>query len=109
MTQLTLDEAFKARDLSVARVERKAERHVAEFTVRAAVFVVEYLKAHGPTSGEDVTLACREAGIVPHDDRAFGAVYLRLSRSRLIEKAGVCARKRWHGTGGGNIWKAKGT
>lgn len=108
MTQLTLDDAFKARDVAVAQVESKAEQHVAEFTVRAAVFVVEYLRAHGPTSGEDVTLACREAGIVPHDDRAFGAVYLRLSRSGLIEKAGMCARKRGHGTGGGNIWRVKG-
>lgn len=103
--QLTLDQAFTRRDHAMASVEANAERHAPAFADRAAAFVLDYLKRHGKASGEDITLACIAAGIQPHDDRAFGPVYMRLSRSRKIRKAGFCVRKRGHGSAGGHVWE----
>ncbi len=45
------------------------------------------------------------AGLVPHDDRAFGQVYAGLSREKLIVKCGCCDRIKGHGTAGGVIWR----
>jgi hypothetical protein len=103
--QLTLDDAMEARDKAIARVSRNAEEHAPRFHGRASHFILEYLAMHGPTSGEELTIACRNAQIIPHDDRAFGAVYKVLSNAGKIEKAGQCLRKRGHGTAGGNIWR----
>lgn len=88
----------------IAAVAQKAEDTRPDFTRDACAFVVAYLGQHGPTSGEALTLAAKAAGIVPHDDRAFGAVYLRLSKSRQIVRVGFTARERGHGTQGGSIW-----
>lgn len=75
------------------------------FHTRACSFVVAYLRSSGPTSGELISLAAKGAGIVPHDDRAFGPVYLALVRDKLIEKCGTARRVRGHGTSGGNVWR----
>lgn len=75
------------------------------FIRRAKEFVLEYLQT-GQASGEDIMEACKRAGIRPHnDDRAFGAVYLQLSREGRIEKCGETIRKKGHGTAGGNLWR----
>lgn len=100
MKQLSLFE----RDRALVRVESKANRTCPNFTDRACTFVEQYLRRHGEASSEVVTNACRSAGIIPHDDRAFGAVYMRLSRAGVIVKTGQCIRKKGHGTAGGNIW-----
>lgn len=103
--QLTLADALKARDEAMQQVEENAELVSPDFSERAQQFILAYLQRHGACSGEVLTNACLQAGIRPHDDRAFGPVYMRLSRSRKIEKAGFCVRKKGHGTAGGNIWK----
>lgn len=74
------------------------------FGVNAVAFVYQYLKENGNTPGEDITDKCKEAGIVPHDDRAFGSVYSNLYRGGLIEPKGHVPRRKGHGTGGGKIW-----
>lgn len=102
MTQLTLDEAMAARDQAMQKVEENAGEG---FYEAATELSLDYLRCHGPTSSEDLTIACLESGIVPHDDRAFGPVYAKLSRSGQITKAGYCARKRGHGTSGGIVWR----
>jgi hypothetical protein len=89
------------RDEAMGQVEAHAGIPFAE---QAVVFIFDYLVNHGPTSGEVLTIACKQAGIVPHDDRAFGPVYMRLSRAGLIVKQGSIRRERGHGTSGGNIW-----
>jgi hypothetical protein len=43
---------------------------------------------------------------VPHDARAFGAVFLKLKRMGQIEEAGFVARTKGHGTAGGRLWRA---
>jgi hypothetical protein len=93
-----------ARDDAMERVERKAGP---EFADAACDFAMSFLRS-GPATAEAITLAARAAGIVPHDDRAFGPVYMRLSRQGLIEKAGPAVRTRGHGTSGGNVWRLRG-
>lgn len=72
----------------------------------AAAEAYRILKENGPMSGEDVTIACKKAGHVPKDDRAFGGVYFGLSKSGKIIRIDEAKRKRGHGTSGANIWGA---
>lgn len=92
------------RDEALETVQRNAGR---VFLERATSFVVEFLQGKAAASGEEISLACKAAGIRPHDDRAFGAVYLRLCRAGQIEKCGQTRRLRGHGTAGGNLWRLR--
>ena len=94
----------RERDAAMRRVAEKAEEARAGFAEAARAFVIRYLTEHGATSGEVLTIACKEAGITPHDDRAFGPVYHALLRQRVIEKVGTVRRERGHGTAGGNVF-----
>lgn len=102
--QLELTDWQTQRDRALDQVGSNAG---AIFRGNARAFVLDYLRLNGPTPGEVVTDACKAAGIKPHDDRAFGAVYITLARDGLIEKCGVCVRKKGHGTSGGNVWRVK--
>lgn len=104
-TQMTLDQARAYGQRGMEQAEVNAQEFVARFSERARAFVVSYLNTNGPASGEAITNACRAAGIVPHDDRAFGAVYKRLSQERRIVKCGYCPRTKGHGTSGGIVWR----
>jgi hypothetical protein len=75
------------------------------FREKAELFTLEYLAGCESASSETITDAARKAGIIPHDDRAFGPVYFSLSRAGKIVKAGVCARRKGHGTSGGTLWR----
>lgn len=92
------------RDQAIARVAQHAEETRAGFLDEARQFVIAYLSEHGATSGEQLTTACKAAGIKVHDDRAFGAVYAGLVRRGVIEKCGSVRRERGHGCAGGNVW-----
>lgn len=94
----------RERDAAMQRVSERAEARRRQFLVDAKAFVVAYLREHGATSGEVLTNQCKAAGIVPHDDRAFGPVYFGLSQAGVIEKVGTVRRERGHGTAGGNVW-----
>jgi hypothetical protein len=98
------DHVNALRDEAMQRVGQNAEDKRPYFADAAAAFILRYLDAHGATSGEELTLACKEAGIVPHDDRAFGPVYMVLARRKKIVKVGSVRRSRGHGTAGGNVW-----
>jgi hypothetical protein len=102
--QPDLFDYIAARDEALACVAANAEESFPDFSERACAFVLGYLAERGPSSGEAITDACKRAGIRPHDDRAFGAVYMRLSRRGLIRKQGLCVRTKGHGTAGGHIW-----
>lgn len=95
-TQPTMEEARKQRDEALARAS-------AEFVRRAKEFVIKFLQ-NGPASGEDITDACKAAGIRPRNDKAFGAVYMSLAKGGRIVKAGTSQRRKGHATTGGNIW-----
>lgn len=83
----------------------RAEDDVPDFSERAKAFVLEYLRDHGVSSSELITDAAKLAGLVPHDDRAFGAIYQSLARRKRIEFVGFCARRKGHGTAGGRLWR----
>lgn len=71
-------------------------------------YVLTVLKQVGPASGEFLTDACKAAGFVPHDDRAFGQVYYGLKKIGAIEVVGQGTRTKGRGTSGLNIWALKG-
>jgi len=101
----TTTEARAQRDRGMARTAQAAEDAVPDFGARAAAVILRALAA-GPQSGEQLTLACRRAGVLPpRDDRAFGPVYMRLARAGHIVKAGTVPRLRGHHTAGGNLWR----
>jgi hypothetical protein len=93
--------AIEGRDVGMARVEAKAGE---DFSYRAQIFVIRFLADCGASSGEAITNACKKAGICPHDDRAFGPVYLKLVREGRIIKVGTAKRLKGHYTAGANIW-----
>lgn len=71
----------------------------------ATRFILNYLYAHGPTSGEVLVTAASE-WYAPHDGRAYGAVLGQLSRRGIIRKAGFCNRvQKGHGAPGAVIWQ----
>jgi hypothetical protein len=101
----TRAQANTARDRAITAVTAHAEATRQGFLEAARDFIRRYLAAHGPTRGELLTVECKNAGIVPPDDRAFGPVYLSLVRRREIEPAGEVRRERGHGTAGGHIYR----
>jgi len=100
--QTTIDEALQARDAGMEAVAMHAGK---AFHESACAYILAYLHEHGQTSGEDLTEACLKAGIIPHDLRAFGPVYQRLSKHGRIEKCGSVQRARGHMTSGGHVWR----
>ena len=98
------EETNTRRDAALTQVQTTVELEVPGFHEQALEFVVWFLRRFGPASGERITLACKQAGIAPHDDRAFGPVYMQLARQERITKVGSVRRERGHGTAGGNIW-----
>jgi hypothetical protein len=76
-------------------------------TEAAKRVILELLRANGPTSGEDLTDACKDAGHTPEDDRAFGGVFLSLSRCKppqIVCLRSDLPRRRGHSTSGGKLW-----
>lgn len=100
----TLAEAQAIRDRVVPAIAQKATQRDASFSLAAGAVILQHLRDHERASGEELTLACKCAGILPHDDRAFGAVYALLLRRGLIERAGSVQRVRGHGCAGGNLF-----
>lgn len=91
-----------ARGTAIDRVKAKAG---SAFFQEASAIVLEHLSHHGPTSSEALTDECKRRGVIPHDDRAFGPVYLSLLQRQMIEPCGTTHRTKGHGTSGGRIWK----
>ncbi len=82
----------------------KASR-VTDFNAEdAGRFILSQLVRHGDMSGEALTDAAKAHGFRPHSDKAFGAVFSRLSRRGLIRTVGFCLRAKGHGTAGGRTW-----
>ena len=92
------------------RAEEKANGQVPGFTERALEHIRSVAQALGPESkvrGEDLVNGAKLAGIRPHDDRAFGAVFRKAVREGLIVPVGFAPRTKGHGTAGGRVY-AKG-
>lgn len=100
----SIREARSAGKVQSEIVCSNAESACPGFSARAAEHILKYLRDNGPSSGEDVTDSCKKRGIIPHDDRAFGAVFSGLSRRKEIMFAGFGMRRKGHGTAGSRIW-----
>ena len=102
---ITLEQARALGEAGMAQAQDHAERDEPGFSQRAQAFGLQYLRSRGACSSEDITDACKQAGIVPDEDRAFGGIYATLRRRKRIEFAGYCERRKGHGTAGGRIWR----
>lgn len=90
-------------DVLLERIERRAGM---AFRDAAEGHILTVL-AQGPATGESLTTACRDAGIVPPwgmDDRAFGPVYRRLAMAGRIHQVGTANRSKGHGSAGARVW-----
>jgi hypothetical protein len=86
--------------------EAKAQK-VAEFDSHgASAFILVMLDQYGKTTGEMLVDAAIRNGFKPHDARAFGPVFARLARNKLIRCVGIGQRAKGHGTAGARIWEA---
>lgn len=99
MTQLSINFTPEA----TACME-KAKSIDPDFPAKAEKFILEHLAIVKQCPGEELTDVARAKGAIPHDDRAFGGVFQRLSRRNLIRTVGFCERKKGHGTAGGRVW-----
>ena len=99
--------ARRAGEAAAAACQAKAA--ASGFDAEAArAAVLELLRAAGrPMSGEELVDRVQERGLVPHDARAFGAVFGTLARRGLIEAVGFAARRKGHGTSGARLWRVK--
>lgn len=110
MTQLAIsfvDRVHAARRLGAEAGEAcadKAETTTPEFRERALDFIVNFVRQEGQATGENATRAAVLAGIKPHDERAFGPVYLTAIRRGLIRVVGYAPRVRGHGSAGGKVY-----
>lgn len=95
------DDARQKRDEGMDRVERNAGD---EFAAQARFFILDYLASNPPTSCEVIVNACKKTGVIPHNDHAFGPVFLKLFRNGVIIKAGMTKRFKGHCAPGANIW-----
>ena len=93
--------ALDLRDVAMENVERNSGDR---FQTLAANFTLFYLAANGSATGEDITDSAKKNGIIPHDDRAFGPVYMRLYKLGHIVPVGNASRRKGHGSLGARIW-----
>lgn len=84
----------------------KAEEVCPDFSRRAYDFIANYAASTSQVqfSGEDLTNCMKAFGIVPHDDRAFGAIFAKAIRRGVIRVVGYVPRVKGHGTAGGRLY-----
>lgn len=104
--QLTIQHAIAAGDHGMSICLAKAEDRDPQFARKAEEAMLAHLRAVGRCSGEVLTDVARAHGAIPHDDRAFGAVFKSLAskKRRLIVCVGYCLRTKGNGTAGGRLW-----
>lgn len=106
LDRVVIHQAQQEGERLAAKCEEKAERVTGFDGEGAGRFIVGWLRRYGPTSGEALVNAAIEHGYRPHDQRAYGGVFARLSRGKEIRAVGYCMREKGHATGGGRIWSA---
>lgn len=86
--------------------EEKAQRVAGFDSEGASRFILRWLLRNGSCSGEALVDLAMANGFRPHDGRAFGPVFARLSRSKAIRCVGTLERLKGHGTAGARLWEA---
>lgn len=105
----TLQHARDAGERGMRRAESRARRELgAAFTARLAAYFYALLVARGPMSGEDLSDAGRDAGLLTGDGRSAGAAFKRLLRigAELVPGVDV-PRRKGHGSAGGRMYRIR--
>ena len=107
LVEEVVDRARSEGDLGMRRAERRAERETSPgFSDRLASYFYAVLVARGPQTGEQLTDAAREAGLVPGDARCCGRAFQVLLTIGADIVPGVdVPRRRGHGTAGGRLYR----
>ena len=92
-----LDEAFARGQEGMETAGEHADDVHEGWREHAYEFLLTYASKHPLFISEDVSDASKEAGFPqPPTDRAWGSVYLRAQRARVIAKAGIGRSRRRH-------------
>lgn len=92
----------------ILRAAVRAENAAPGFSDRACAAVMYELRRQpeGRAPGELlVDLARLHPGCDRADGRSYGGVFKRLAREGRIRQAGLCERRKGHGSPGGRIWQ----
>ena len=90
-----------------ARAEAKAVEKDPAFCEKALAHFRRTVDALAPGAaihGEDLVNSAKLAGIRPHDDRAFGPVFVKARNQGLLLEVGQADRVKGHGTAGGRLY-----
>jgi hypothetical protein len=104
--QMTIDQAIAAGEQAMQACTDKAET-LGFSTDAAKTFVLGWLAEYGPSWGESMVDAAKATGradLIPHEDRAFGAVFSSLSRQHRIRCVEYGLRVKGNGTAGARRW-----
>jgi hypothetical protein len=82
----------------------KAKQIDPNFSVKATAAILAHLRVTGQCSGEVLTDIAIAHGARPHDARAFGPVFARLLKARLVYVIGYAPRRKGHGCMGAKIY-----
>ncbi len=90
-------ESREQRDAAMESVARNADETVPHWGDMAFDWIKVYAKAHREFISESCTAAALAAGIpAPHDDRAWGPIFARASRQKIIARIGYGTSTRRH-------------
>jgi hypothetical protein len=101
----TLQTAREAGEQAAALCLDRARRADPEFVAKATAAILAHLQIVGHASGEDLVDVAIAYGARPADARAFGGIFQKLSRQKLITcLRSDLPRRRGHSTSGGKLW-----
>lgn len=84
---------------------KKAKKVDPLFVEKACRHILKRLEG-GARTGEELVDSCVDAGIKPHDQRAFGVVFARLVRARKAQsRISLQPRRKGHCTSGLREWE----
>jgi hypothetical protein len=93
----TLSQARRQAEIGMALAEDNANRTTAMWSERAYEFLVTFARTHETFISEDVSFLSKEEGFPqPRTDRAWGSVYRRAIKARIIVQDGTGRSTRRH-------------
>lgn len=105
--QLSIEFSRASRDAAMRAVASGAEKKTPGWGDVAFSFLSAYASRHELFSAEDATTAAKARGIVsPTDARAWGPVYMRAARERLIERSTVTYQRQFGHSSLGLKWRS---
>jgi hypothetical protein len=102
---LTIEEARVARDKILQGLEEVCEERDPTWSEQAMAFILKAMVGKSSVTGEDLVDQCKKAGILPPTtDRAFGPIFMSLSKKGVIRRIGFEARRKGHAAPGASMW-----